>query len=68
VSFKSIYAKVTNRIESIAIAIPIQFFLEICSLNKTNPTIVDNITIATLFTVNIEELSNPSNCKAFSQK
>ena len=48
--------------------IPNQFFFEMDSLKRNSPTRVETITIATLFTVNSIELSNPSNCKALNKK
>ena len=63
-----IYTKVTNRIDTIAKLIPIQFFFEMDSLNKNRPTSVETITMATLLTVNKVELSKPSNCNAFKRK
>lgn len=48
--------------------IPIQFFLEICSLNNSKPINVETATITTLLMVNIEELSSPSTRNAFKRK
>ena len=55
-------------IEIIAIIIPTQFLIEICSLNKNNPDNVEAATMATLLIVNIDELSKPSTLRAFSKK
>lgn len=53
--------------EIIAKLMPIQFFLDMDSLNKNKPTSVEAITIATLLTVNNVELSRPLNCSAFNK-
>ena len=53
-------------IDTIATAIPIQFLTKSFSLNKSKPTSVESITIATLLTVNIVELSKFSTFKAFN--
>jgi hypothetical protein len=52
----------------IASIIPSQFFGDKISLNKIIPKSVDIITIATLFTVKIPELSNKSLLRAFTKK
>ena len=47
--------------------IPIQFFVEIFSLNNSNPINVEQATMATLLMVNNEELSKPSTRSAFNR-